>query len=490
MQQVLTDSMQEKFSVTDPIRPFIDGIEIEAGDRETIPVVNPATEATVAHLCMATPADLSLAIDAAQRGFSVWRSLPAATRGNLLHATADLIRNRISHMRLVLTREQGKTLAQAEGEIVTTAAYFDELANCAVRLQGALQPPDKHGVARSVVHEPIGPVFAVSPWNLPAMMPGRKIATSLAAGCSVIVKPAKETPQTAYLIAKCCQDAGVPDGVVNVISGKSSLVSETLIASPVIRKVSFTGSTDIGKMLAKIAGAHMKKVTMELGGHAPVIVCEDVDIDDVINTIVPAKFSNAGQSCMAATRLFVHDEIYESFVESFTAKTVALRVGSGEDAGVDMGPLTSDRRLPVMENLVADAVACGAMVTTGGKRIDRLGYFFEPTVLSEVPASAVIMQEEPFGPLIAIARFTKINDVIDRANNTAYGLAAYVFSHDIARAQRIAGALDAGLVGINTTNIAGPTVPFGGVRDSGIGREGAMEGVLESMTTKAISITI
>ena len=469
------------------IRLFIDGEWVESGARDVIPVLNPATEKTVAELCMANQDDLDHALAAAQRGFDIWRSTPASRRAQLLRNTAALMRDRVATIGAVLTQEQGKTLPQASGEILTTAAYFDELASCSTRVIGQLLPQEDSGVARSIIYEPIGPVFAISPWNLPAMMPGRKIATTLAAGCSIIVKPAKETPQTAYLIAQCCQDADIPDGVVNIVSGASSLISDTLIASPIIRKISFTGSTEVGKMLAQTAGSYMKKATMELGGHAPVIVFDDVEVESVVSMMVPSRYANAGQSCMAATRFFVHDSIYDNFVAAFTKKTAGLKLGNGLDDGIDMGPLTSERRLLVMERLVADAIQSGATLVHGGKRLQRPGYFFEPTILSEVPDQAKIMMEEPFGPITPIIRFDNIDDVVNRANSTPYGLASYIFSRDLNVAHYVASALHAGLVGVNTMNVAGPTVPFGGIGDSGIGREGAMEGLLESMTTKTIS---
>ena len=472
----------------DIIELFIGGKWLPKGRRDTMPVINPATREVIAELCMADEQDLNDALIAAAGGFTVWRTTPAGERGRLLRETARLIRERTDSIARVLTKEQGKPLGQAKGELFVTAAYFDELADAGARIVGRLLPRESSGVTRSIIHEPIGPVFAMSPWNLPAMMPGRKIATTLAAGCSVIVKPAKETPQTAYLIARCCQDAGIPDGVVNVVSGVSSLISDTLLASPTIRKISFTGSTEVGKQLAKTAGAYMKKATMELGGHAPVIIFNDVDIDDIVRQTTPSRYANAGQSCMAATRFFVHDDVYEKFVESFARSASKLVVGNGLDDGTDMGPLTSERRLPVMQRLVDNAVRNGAALVTGGNRIDQTGFFFEPTVLSDLPDHADIMSEEPFGPITPIARFKQIDEVITKANSTSYGLAAYVFSRDIGKANQVAAMLDVGLVGINSMNVAGPSVPFGGVRDSGIGREGAMEGILESMTTKTISI--
>ena len=466
---------------------FIDGRWRDGGDGDVVPVINPATEQVVAELCMANAADLDDVLDSAERGFDTWKNTPPAERASLIRKTAALLRDRVDEIARALTTEQGKTWGESKWEIGGTAAYFEDLANWAEHVYGRLVPREKSGVTRSIVYEPIGPIFAVSPWNLPAMLPGRKIATALAAGCSVIVKPAKETPETAYLIAQCCQDAGIPDGVVNAISGPSSMLSDTMISSPVIRKVSFTGSTRVGKQLAQMCGLYMKKATMELGGHAPVVICADSDLEAVIESTVAGRFSNAGQSCIAPTRFFVEQPVYERFVEGFSARASVLKVGNGlED--VDMGPLASERRVPVMEALVADARNHGATVSAGGNSIDGKGYFFAPTVLRDVPDSAEIMQEEPFGPVTPVTPFVELDEVIARANSTAYGLSSYVFTSSLSAADYLSRHLQAGLVGVNSLNAAAPPVPFGGVRDSGIGREGSMEGVLESMVTKTISI--
>lgn len=467
---------------------FIGGEWLSGGGRDVVPIHNPATGETVAELTLASDDDLERALDAAAVGFETWRRVPAIERARLLHETARLLRERADAVARTLTTEQGKLIAEAKGEVLVTAAYLDELAEVGARISGRLLGPDVAGVERVVVNEPIGPVFAVSPWNLPAMMPGRKIANSLAAGCSIVLKPARETPQTACLLAACCEDAGIPPGVVNVVSGEASLVSRKMIASETIRKVSFTGSTEVGKKLAALAGAHMKKITMELGGHAPVVVFDDVDIERVVGLLVPARHHNAGQSCMAATRFFVQSGIYDAFVEAYGTQTAALRVGDGIEPDSDMGPLTSERRLPVMDSLVNDAVGAGAGLVTGGRRLDRQGWFYAPTVLRDVPARAAIMAEEPFGPVTPFAAFRDVEEVIGRANETPYGLAAYVFTNNETTGRHVAASLDAGIVGINTTQVAGPAVPFGGVRDSGVGREGALEGVLESMTTKTVSL--
>lgn len=472
------------------LKLFINGQSRAGGDNDVIPVVNPATEELVAELCMATAADLEDAIASAERGFEVWRQVNASDRAALIRKTAALLRERVQDMAHVLTVEQGKTLAQSRWEINGTAAYFDDLADCGEHAYGRNVPKGGSGVTRAVVYEPIGPVFAVAPWNLPAMLPGRKIATALAAGCSVIVKPAKETPETTQLIARCCQDAGIPDGVVNVISGPSGMLSERLIASPVIRKVSFTGSTGVGKQLAGMSGLHMKKATMELGGHAPVIVFADTDIEAVIEKTVAGRYSNAGQSCIAPTRFFIERGVYEPFVEAFSTRVKSLRVGNGLDEAVDMGPLASERRVPVMEQLVADALQNGAGLTAGGHAMDGKGYFFEPTVLRDVPDSAEIMIEEPFGPITPIDAFEDVDEAIARANGTAYGLASYVFTNALPVANHVSAKLQAGMVGLNSLDVAAPPVPFGGVKDSGTGREGSIEGVLESMVTKTISTAV
>ena len=437
---------------------------------------------------MASRADLEDTLVATRLGFEAWRQLPVAERTRLVQRVAQLMRERVDSLSRDLTLEQGKPLAQSKWEILATAEYFDDLAITAERIAGRVAAATAGAIARTVTYEPVGPVFAVSPWNLPAMMPGRKIANSIAAGCSIIVKPAKETPLTAYAIARCCEDAGIPPGVVNVVSGDSAVMSALMIGSSVIRKVSFTGATETGKQLAQLAGAHMKKVTMELGGHAPVIVYPDVDLRSVVEIAVATRYSNAGQSCLAPTRFFVHERIYRDFVELFSERARALRVGDGLDPQVQMGPLTSLRRLAVMERLVQDAVAKGARLTAGGARLDRKGYFFAPTVLADVPAGAAIMSEEPFGPVTPIVAFRDTDAVIERANETPYGLAAYVFTPDLELARRIVARIEAGMIGINSMSAAHASVPFGGVKDSGVGREGTIDGLLESMVTKSISI--
>jgi succinate-semialdehyde dehydrogenase/glutarate-semialdehyde dehydrogenase len=467
---------------------YVDGTWRPAKSDQTAALVNPATGEEFGRLSLASPADIDDALAAARRGFTRWRAIPSVERCRLLSLVGQLMRERVDAMARDLTLEQGKPLPQAKGEILATADYFTAIASAAMNLFGRVVPAGSDGIRRMVTYEPIGPVFAVSPWNLPAMMPGRKIANSLGAGCSVIVKPARETPLSAYAIAKCCEDAGIPTGVVNVLCGDAAQISAAMVTSEVIRKISFTGSTAVGKALAQLAGASLKKMTLELGGHAPVLVFDDVDLEAVVEATVSARFANAGQSCLAPTRFFVQRRNYAQFVEHFSARASALRVGDGRDPGTEMGPLASARRLTVMDTLVRDAVHKGARLTAGGIRLERPGFFFAPTVLADVPESAALMSEEPFGPVTAIVPFEDVSAVIERANATAYGLAAYVFTRDFDLAQRVVAQLEAGMVGINSMSVAHPSVPFGGVKDSGIGREGALDGLLDSMVTKSISV--
>ncbi len=469
------------------IKLFIAGQWTEGHGGDILEVVNPATEEVISRVCMAEKEDLTRALVSTHKGFELWKNTAATERSRIIHKSADLMRVRMDKIAEVCTREQGKPIGQSKFEIMITANYFDDLAECGLRVAGRTTPQEPSGVRRHIRYEPIGPVYAAAPWNLPAMMPGRKIATALAAGCSVIVKPSEETPQTPAMIVQCLLDAGLPEDVINLVYGDPPFISDFLLSSPVIRKISFTGSTPVGKELAAKAGAQMKKITMELGGHAPLIVDQDVDLDNLIHTIVPARYANSGQSCMAATRFFVHEQIYDDFIARFVEGVRALRVGNGMDDGVTMGPLTSKRRINHMHRLINDAVDQGANLQCGGKKIPGPGYFFEPTVISDVDDDMIIMKEEPFGPVTPISSFNDWDTVIGRANSTPYGLAAYLFTNDLQIAQKVSDELDVGLLGINTMQVAGTAVPFGGVKDSGIGREGAIEGILECMVIKAIS---
>lgn len=470
----------------DRIRLLIDGTWCEGSD--TIDVRNPATGAVVSRLCLGRETDAMRAAEAAGRGFARWRNTSGEERAAILQAVAGRIRARIDAIAAVLTAEQGKPIAQAKGELMGTIGYFEEMAELTRALPERVIEDPAMGMLRLVQYLPVGPIYAVSPWNMPALLPGRKIAIALAAGCSIVLKPAEETPGTIAAIVDCCVEAGVPAGVVNLVHGPPEMVSETLIASPVIRKLSFTGSTAVGRWLSAKAGARLLPVSMELGGHAPVIVCADADIAVAASALAKARHANAGQSCMAPTRFFVEAPAYDAFIQAYAAEVAALRIGDGADPATELGPLATARRVAEMERLAGDALTKGARLVTGGGVLPGPGHFYRPTVLADLPENALILTQEPFGPITPVLRFDGEEDLIARANGTEYGLAAYVFSADTERALRIAARLETGLVAINSTQIVSPKVPFGGVRASGNGREGAIEGLLQAMVTKTVSV--
>ncbi|MFO1352830.1 MAG: NAD-dependent succinate-semialdehyde dehydrogenase [Gammaproteobacteria bacterium] len=466
---------------------YIDGEWRQGSTGESSPVINPATTEVLGQLPHASSADLDEALAAADRGFKVWRAMLPLERGRILKKVGDLMRERLDELATLMTMEQGKILAESKAEILSTADSFEWMAEEGKRTYGRIVPSRFTGTRMLVVHEPVGPVAAFSPWNFPALMAGRKMATALAAGCSVIIKPAEETPGIAIAIAKLCEQAGVPKGVLNVVFGVPAKISEYLIRSPIIRKVTFTGSIPVGKHLAKLAAEGMKKYTMELGGHAPVVVFDDVDVEKVAKIAGSGKYRNAGQVCVSPTRFYVHESIHDRFVEAFTHVAKNLKVGNGLDPASQMGPMANPRRLDAMDDFVADARDRGAAVKTGGKRIGNQGFFFEPTVLSEVPDDAKVMTQEPFGPLAPITRFSSFDEVVKRANGLPYGLAAYAFTRSAERAQNISDALEAGMVAVNSLAVAAPEAPFGGVKDSGVGREAGIEGILEHTVMKMVS---
>lgn len=472
----------------DRMRLLIGGEWREGRSERLVEVLNPATEETLGTLAGAGEEDVREAIEAAVRGFESWRRETPAKRAAVVRRIAALMRERVDAMARVLTLEQGKTLGEAAWEINATAAYFEQIADdlSAIRNRFGV---DAAGIERRVEYRPVGPVFAVSPWNLPAMMPGRKVAGALAAGCSVIMKPASETPATAIALAECCVDAGVPEGAINLLAGRSSMISEQALSSRAVGKLSFTGSTPVGRDLAQKAAATFKKATLELGGHAPVLIFDDAgDIGALAAEAVKTRYSNAGQSCIAPTRFYVQKDVYGEFCEAFREAAAKLVVGDGLDPDTQMGPMASARGRESVERLLEEARGHGARVTAGGSRPAGKGFFFEPTVLEDVPDTAEIMREEPFGPATPIAPFGDEAEAIGKANSTAYGLASYFFTGNRARAARVAEAIDAGLVAENTFFIASPDVPFGGVKDSGMGREASFEGLLEHYYVKAYSV--
>ena len=456
---------------------FIAGVWRGASDGGTIPVVNPATGATIADLPVATRADLDEALAAADAGFKLWRALSAYDRCKVLRAAAQLMRERAPQIGAVSTIEQGKPVGEATAEAFACADIFDWYAEEGRRAYGRIVPSKHPGVRHMVTKEPIGPVAAFSPWNFPTTIPSRKIAAALAAGCSVVIKPAEETPGSALALARALDDAGLPKGVLNVVFGVPADISTHLIASPVIRKVSFTGSTVVGKHLGVLAAQVMKPTTMELGGHAPVIVFADADLDRAIATLAAGKFRNAGQVCVSPTRFYVHDDIHDAFVEKFARAASGNTLGNGLDRATTMGPLANPRRVAAMHDMIADAVSSGARLATGGEPGAAAGNFWQPTVLADVPNAARIMNQEPFGPVAVTQRFSSYAEVVGQANRLPYGLAAYAWTQSARTAADIGDDIEAGMVGINFVGLTGPETPFGGIKESGHGSEGGIEGL-------------
>ena len=463
---------------------FINGSWQIGEGRDLFPVVNPANGETIAEVPMASAADLDAALDAADKAFLVWRATPVDQRAAVLRKTAALLRERVEAIATLLTLEQGKLLAEARAEVLSSAQIFDWCAEEASRTYGrVLVRPT--GQRAMVIKQPVGPVAAFSPWNFPIYLMAKKIAPALATGCSVIAKPPEETPGCTGALMRCLADAGLPAGVAQLVHGVPDSVSRHLIASPVIRKVSFTGSIPVGKHLMRLAADSLKRVTMELGGHAPVLVFEDCDLEKTLDLVVPQKFRNAGQVCVSPTRFFVQESIYQRFVEGFAARTHNVNSGSGLDPDSRMGPLANVRRPGAIEALVEDAAAKGAKVMAGGKR-GNAGYFFQPTLLADVPDNADIMNNEPFGPVAVAAPFSDLQDALGKANRLPYGLAAFAFTQNLRTANLLGDGIESGMVGINTFALSTVDAPFGGVKDSGFGSEGGPEGMDSYLVTKAI----
>jgi succinate-semialdehyde dehydrogenase/glutarate-semialdehyde dehydrogenase len=466
----------------------INGTWTKAADGRSLPVVNPATEEKIGTVAHAGRADLDAALAAAQRGFAAWRKMSAFERSKIMRKAAQLVRDRADLIADLMTREQGKPLAQAKLETLAGADVIDWLAEEARRTYGRIVPARAANVQQHVLREPVGPVAAFSPWNFPINQAVRKVSSALAAGCSIILKAPEETPASPAELVRAFVDAGVPAGTVNLVFGVPSEISEYLIPHPVIQKISFTGSTAVGKQLAALAGLHMKRATMELGGHAPAIVFDDADLDGAVTAMSAAKFRNAGQICVAPTRFLIQEKVYDSFVDKFVAATQKIKVGNGLDADTTMGPLANARRIPALEGMIQDAVGRGAKLRTGGNRIGNRGYFFEPTVLTDLPKDSRAMNEEPFGPIALISRFKDEDEVFAEANRLPYGLAAYVFTSSARRVNASVAEIEAGMVSINHVGLALPEVPFGGIKDSGYGSEGGAEAIEPYLNTKFASV--
>ncbi len=466
------------------LRLFINGSWRIGEGRDASGVVNPATGETIAELPLATPADLDEALSSSEKGFQTWRAMDVETRGAILRKAATLLRDRTDAIATLLTLEQGKPIAEARAEVSSSAALFDYCAEEAKRAYGRVlvRPTGQRSI---VIKQPVGPVASFTPWNFPIYLMAKKLSSALAAGCSVIAKPPEETPGCTSALVKCLIDAGVPANVVQLVFGVPDMVSRHLIGSRIIRKISFTGSVPVGKHLMKLAADGAKRVTMELGGHAPVLIFDDCDLEKTLDMVVPQKFRNAGQVCVSPTRFYVQQSIYEAFVKGFAARTSHVTTGNGLDAETKMGPLANARRPAAIGALVDDARAKGARVLAGGNHGEN-GYFFQPTVLADVPQEADIMSNEPFGPVAVCRPFESFDEAIEQANRLPYGLAAFAFTENGRRANLLGDAIESGMVGINTFAIGTPDSPFGGVKESGFGSEGGPEGMESYFVTKAI----
>lgn len=463
----------------------IDGERVGAGDRRVHRLVNPATGDTLGELPLADATDLDRSLQAAARGFARWRQTPAEQRGAVLKGAAALMRQRADEIARIATLEEGKTFGEARLEVGMGAALFEFYGEECRRTYGrVLVRPT--GQRSMVVKQPVGPVAAFAPWNFPIGNPARKLGAPIAAGCSVILKPAEESPASALAVLQALLDAGLPPEVAQVVFGVPDEVSRHLLASPVIAKLSFTGSTAVGKHLMRLAADRCIRTTMELGGHAPVLIFDDADLDQAVELLTASKARNAGQVCVSPTRFYVQEGVYDRFVKAFAQRFAAMPVGDGLDPANRMGPLANPRRPQAVGAMVSDAVALGARVVTGGEPLDRTGFFWRPTVLAEVPMPARVMNEEPFGPIALMAPFKDFDEAIAQANRLPFGLAAYAFTRDAKRVMLLGDAVESGMVAINTTMIGAADAPFGGIKDSGHGAEDGPEGLDACLVTKAI----
>jgi succinate-semialdehyde dehydrogenase / glutarate-semialdehyde dehydrogenase len=466
---------------------FIDGKWLNGEGRKGEDVINPATGKTLARLPHASKADLDAALTAAEKGFAVWKETSAYDRSKIMRKAADLVRERYDHISKVQTQEQGKVYPESRAEVLTSADIIDWYAEEGRRTYGRVVPGRQKGVRQLVLQEPVGIVAAFTPWNFPTLTPVRKIAGALAAGCAIIIKASEETPGGCIELVRCFADAGLPAGVLNLVFGVPAEVSEHLIPQKSVKKISFTGSIPVGKHLAGLAAKGMKRATMELGGHSPVVVFADADPEKAADTIAAFKYRNAGQVCISPTRFYVQEPSYNKFVARFTEYAKGIKMGDGLEKGITMGPLANPRRLDAMESIVNDAKDRGGKVLTGGSRHGNQGFFFQPTVITEVPDDSKIMTHEPFGPVAPIVPFKTFDEVVARANSLEYGLAAYTFTSSVATATAISDAIHSGMVGVNSVAISTPETPFGGIKESGYGSEGGIEGLEAYMNTKFIS---
>jgi succinate-semialdehyde dehydrogenase/glutarate-semialdehyde dehydrogenase len=467
---------------------FIDGQWQDAADGRSLAVFNPASGQEIGRVAHAGKPDLDRALAAAQKGFETWRDMPAAERSKIMRRAAGLMRERAGDIAGLLTQEQGKPLAEAKGEAIASADIIEWFAEEGFRVYGRVVPSRNLAVRQLVVKDPVGPVAAFTPWNFPINQAVRKVSAALATGCSIIVKAPEETPAGPAALIKAFADAGVPAGVVGLVYGNPAEISSYLIPHPIIRKITFTGSTPVGKQLAALAGQHMKRATMELGGHAPVIVAEDADVALAVKTAGGAKFRNAGQVCISPTRFLVHESIRNDFAAALVKHAQGLKVGDGMADGIQMGPLANPRRLTAMAEFTQDAVQRGARVAAGGERIGQSGNFWAPTVLVDVPLEAKVFNDEPFGPMAAIRSFNTLDEAIAEANRLPFGLAGYAYTRSLKNAHALSQRLEVGMLWINQPAAPWPEMPFGGLKDSGYGSEGGPEALEAYLNTRSVSI--
>jgi succinate-semialdehyde dehydrogenase/glutarate-semialdehyde dehydrogenase len=472
----------------DNVLLLIDGEWREASAGERMPVIDPATEKQIGWVSLARVADLDAALAAAVRGFSAWHQTAPLARAKVLADAGRLLRERVDRISELLSQEQGKPLVEARGELDRVAEMCDWMSGETQRIYGRIIPARTANVTQTVVKEPVGIVAAFTPWNFPVNQIVRKVASALAAGCSIIVKGAEETPASCAELVRAFVDAGAPPGSVNLVFGIPAEISAYLVPHPMVRKISFTGSTAVGKQLASLAGQHMKLTTMELGGHAPALVFADTDVDSAAKVLAAAKFRNAGQICISPTRFLVQRTVFDKFADVFVEAAKAIKVGSGQDPSTQMGPLANPRRVEAMQRLTADAIARGAKLRLGGRRMQREGYFFEPTVFTDVPLDAALMNEEPFGPVAMINPFDDIESAIAEANRLPVGLAAYAFTGSAATAKIVANKVESGMMSINHIGFGLPETPFGGMKDSGHGFEGGSEAIEAYLQTRFVTV--
>ncbi|EHU2377334.1 NAD-dependent succinate-semialdehyde dehydrogenase [Acinetobacter baumannii] len=463
---------------------YINGQWLAAQSNATVPVSNPATGEEIGTIPNMGAAEATQAVEAAYTALQSWKALTAQNRADILLAWHKLVLDHIDELALIMTIEQGKPLAEAKGEVRYAASFIQWFAEEGKRIYGDVIPTVNNQQRFIISKEPVGVVAAITPWNFPIAMITRKAAPALAAGCTVVIKPANETPYCALAIAKLAEKAGIPAGVINVVTGKSQEIGSVFTSHEKVKKLTFTGSTPVGRLLMQQCSSTIKKLALELGGNAPLIVFDDADLDKAVQGAIFAKFRNAGQTCVCANRIYVHDNIYQAFAEKFVQEVQKFKVGNGLEDGVQIGPLINEKAVLKAQQLIDDAVSKGAKIACGGKQHALGQTFYEPSVLTNVDRTMEIVQEEIFGPVAPLIRFTDEADVVAQANDTIFGLAAYVYSENISRLWRVSEQLEYGMVGMNATAISNEVVPFGGVKQSGVGREGSKYGLEEFMTIK------